>query len=131
MEEIKKPVGNKPNKNADISKVKMSPGILLVEMIEIKVAETNVKGTIFLPNMKKESADYQTYDQLFKEHPFQGVIKKIGPKTGSDDMIYEVDDIVLLRREMLLGDAVLIDGNVFAWMRQSDIICSNGNINYK
>jgi hypothetical protein len=99
-----------------------APGTLIIEVKDVKPKETRGKSRIIAPVQNTKAFNVQDIEEIFSEHPYQGVVKVFNPYDKKDEWI-NVGDTVLLNRELGPRDAVLINGKVYGHIKFHDLVC--------
>jgi hypothetical protein len=110
-----------------INKLKFlpGPGLLIVKPIVIEPKNTmGVSNKIIRPETVTKTEDFHQMEEYFDVHPYQAEIMCIGQKFNNEapNWDYVPGDIVYMYRALGIRDAVLIENNLYAVIRQSDII---------
>ena len=101
---------------------KPSPGLILISVIEVKPREKKKNSDLLLPDQAKgKASNYLEVEEVFDEHPYQGIVMAVGENQGDIILDVKEGDKVLLRRALTPSDAVLVKGKVYGIIRQSDI----------
>jgi co-chaperonin GroES (HSP10) len=102
---------------------KPSPGLIMLEVLEIKAKSNYGKTEIILPEASKGRADnYHQIEEIFDEWPMQAKVVAIGEALPSIPVDVSVGDLVYLNRTPTPKEGVLVEKKLYAMMRTSDIL---------